>query len=416
MNRKFIDNDGTNTSRDANDPNERARVQPPAVSGSASTVVTFTMENLMYIALLTASCWFLAHYFPILRIPALVFMFVDSVSVMACVHVVSTILIFSIRPKQIGGAFSDCVLAEVSQGFAIVTSLMWLGVLWCIFLDVPRIASVPGFPSSASAIVLAVVLGLSVVIPFIALVVTYAAVPSGAGNSLFFNGSTVGAASLLFFVTLSFGSAGATRCIPHEDQAARLFFGTLVLSYWCALLVLEVIVFLRVDVFESLWVMFGNDAETYYEYVNCVRVSWIDISVWRIFGCVLNVVIVASTGLYIKESQTQTLNIVLIVVAAVHVPMVFTIHIDIFQNRHDYEDSHGWDPVDDDEDIDQSPFVAYPATIPSKSNGSYPSRNYSEMAKTSYPQTFPFQQGAPSNMSNVEKRRTRYGNAGGPGI
>jgi hypothetical protein len=413
MNRESIDNDGTNASSNDNDMNKGARVQPPAVSGSASTVVTFMIENLVYIALLTATCWLVAHYFPILRIPALVFMFVDSVSVMACVHTVSTILIFSIRPKQIGGAFSDCVLAEVSQGFAIITSLMWLGFLWCIFLDVPRIASVPGFPSSASAIVVAVVLGLSVVIPFIALVVTYAAVPSGAGNSLFFNGSTVGAASLLFFVTLSFGSAGATRCIPHEDEAARLFFGILVLSYWCALLVLEAIVFLRVDVFESLWVMFGNDAETYYEYVNCVRVSWIDISVWRVFGCVLNVVIVASTGWYIKESQAQTLNIVLIVVAAVHVPMVFTINIDMFHTKRVHEDSYDWDRVDDEEDVDQSTFVAYPATVPNNPNGPFPSGNSPGMAQNNYPQTFPFRQGASSTMPTIQKRRLGYDNAQG---
>lgn len=365
------------TGNDVGDNNTKV-----AVSGSASTVVTFTVENLLYTALLTAICWFVAHYFPILRIPAIVFMFIDSVSVMASVHAVSTILIFSIRPKRTGGAFSDCVLAEISQGFAVISSLMWLGFLWCMFLDVPRIAAVSGHPSSASAISVAVVLGFSIVIPFLALVVTYAAVPSGAGNSLVFNGSTVGAACLLFFVMISFGSGGVTKCAPYGDEAARLFFCTLVLSYWCALLVLEVIIFVHLDIFESVWVLCGNNADTYYEYVNCCRVSWIDINVWRIFGCVLNVVIVSSAGFYIKESQQQTLNVVLCVVFGVHVPMILTINVDLFHRRQMVDDdSYSWDDDDGEEQVvSKEAPVLY---------GTQYNNNSGPGNVTTYPQVFP---------------------------
>jgi len=340
-----------------------ANVGDKQASGSASTVITFTIENLLYTAVLTAVCWFSAHYFVFLRIPALVFIFVDSVSVMASVHAVSTILIFSVRPKRVGGAFSDCVLAESSQGFAIVSSLMWLGVLWCMFLDVPRIAAVPGFPASASAIAIAIVLGFSVVIPFLALVVTYAAVPSGSGNSLVFNGSTLGAACLLFFVTISFGNGGVMKCSPYEDTSSRMLFFILVLSYWGALLLLDIIVFLRWDPLESVWVLLGNNADSYYNFVDFFQLSWMEINFWRIIGCILNVVIVATSLLYTQLPQQTTVMIVMIVVAGLHVPMIVKIKIDVFGGKQEYQNTYEWDGEDDVQPVPQYDIpIAYAAS------------------------------------------------------
>ena len=350
---------------------DEAKIDSKPVSGSASTVITFTVESLLYTAMLTAVCWFSSHYFTFLRIPALVFIFVDTVSVMASIHAVSSIFIFSIRPKTAGGAFSDCVLAEVSQGFAIVSSLMWLGFLWCLFLDVPRITAVPGFPASASAIILAVVLGFSVVIPFLALVVTYAAVPSGSGNSLLFNGSTVGAACLLFFVTISFGNGGVMKCSPNQETSSTMLFCILVLSYWGALLILEVIVFISWDPIEAIWVFFGNNATSYYDAVNWFELSWIDISLWRIIGCGLNVAIVASSLLYVQQAQHAMVAVVILAVIGLHVPLIMTIKFDWFGVNVDPGDSYDeWDGQDYAQQV--APYdthVAYPAPYPNNLPG-----------------------------------------------
>jgi hypothetical protein len=301
-----------------------------ASSGASSTVTTFTIENLLYTAALTASCWFASHYFSFFRIPALAFMFVDTVSVMASINAASTILIFSIRPKRVGGAFSDCVLAEVSQGFAIVSSLMWLVVLFCMFIDVPRIAAVPGFPASASAIALAVVLGFSVVIPFLALVITYAAVPAGSGNSLLFNGSTVGAACLLFFVTVSFGNGGVMKCYPHTGTYTSIFFFVCVLSYWGVLLLLEIAVFGGFDPLESILTSLGNDKDRYERFMQNFQLSWIEINLWRIIGCLINIMIVATSLLYTDVSLHGTVVFAGFVVVLLHVPLIITIKFDWF--------------------------------------------------------------------------------------
>jgi hypothetical protein len=296
-------------------------------SGATSTVVTFTVETLLYTAALTASCWFASHYVSFLRIPALAFMFVDTVSVMASAHAVATILVFSIRPKAVGGAFSDGVLAEVAQGFAVVSSLLWLVVLLCMFIDVPRIAAVPGFPASSSAIALAVVLGLSVVVPLLALVITYAAVPAGSGNSLLFNGSTVGAACLLFFVTISFGNGGVMKCYPNASSYSTLSFCVCVISYWGILLILEV----------GIWTFLGNNGDHHKQYFQNIHLGWIEINVWRIAGCLINIMIVATSRFYADDSLNDTILFAGFAVVLLHVPLIITLKFDWFGT--DYEDT-----------------------------------------------------------------------------
>ena len=302
--------------------------------GTTATVITFTVENLLFTSILTASCWFLSNYFTVLRMPAIVFMFVNIISVLITLHTTVMLLIFSIRHKSVDGAFSDCVLSDVSQGFAVICSLMWVGMLGCMFIDVSRITSVPGFPSSASVASLAVVIGFSVVIPLLALVVTYAAVPAGGRNSLIFNGSTVGAASLLFFVVVSFGSGGVTKCSPYDGAGTSMSFFILVVVYWSLLYIIELAVFFHFSPLMVLWnTLMGNDGQTSampltngQDFANGSSDSF-SISYWRIPGCVLNMVIVISTLGFSQSSVHSTIIVCVVAVAAMHVPLIITINL-----------------------------------------------------------------------------------------
>jgi hypothetical protein len=305
---------------------------------TTTTVVTFTVENLLYTTILTATCWFAGHYFSILRMPAVVFMFVGTVSALVALHTVSMLLIFSVRHKSVDGAFADSMMADVSQGAAVVCSLLWWAMLLCMFIDVPRITAVVGFPSSASIVSLALVLGFSVVIPFLALVVTYAAVPAGGRNSLVFNGSTVGASSLLFFVIVSFGSGGVMKCVPYESVASSTAFCALVVSYWLLLYVTELLVFFEWNPLRVLWnIMAGLDGQTDDNAMMMQRdneptggglLDSFGIRYWRIAGCGLNAVIVGSTVAFSKASMYPTVGVALAVVLVAHVPLILKINID----------------------------------------------------------------------------------------
>jgi hypothetical protein len=297
--------------------------------GSTVSVVTFTIEMLLYTAILTGTCWFAANYFSVFRIPALVFMFLDTVSVMIAVHTVIMMLIFSVRHKSAHDAFSDSVLSDFSQGFTVVCSLLWLLVLICMFLDVPRIAAVPGFPSTASIISLAIVLGISSVIPLLSFIVTYAAVPDGAQNSLMFNGASVGAFSLLFFVIVSFGSGGVMKCAPYEGSGVIFIFCMFVFVYWILLYLIEVFIFFNWKPLQYMWDSLTGGGDGQYNRQNSEGVvKLFDISFWRIPGCLLNMVIVATTMAYSQPAIHGTVGVVVVVVALVHIPLIIVINVD----------------------------------------------------------------------------------------
>lgn len=293
--------------------------------GGTVTVVTFTVEMLLYTAVLTGTCWFAANYFSVLRIPALVFIFVDPVSLMMIVHVMVMLLIFSVRQKSANDAFSDCVLCDISQGFTVVCSVLWLLVLLCMFVDVPRVAAVPGFPSTASVIALGVVLGFSSVIPLLSVVVTYAGVPTGAQNSLMFNGAAVGAFSLLFFVVVSIGSGGVLKCAPYESSGSSFIFYIFVLTYWVLLYLVEVVSFFRWNPLEVMWdsLTGGHGSQE-----DNGGVKFLSISFWRLSGCILNMVIVATTLVYSKPAIQGIVGVVAVAVGLVHVPLIFVINVD----------------------------------------------------------------------------------------
>jgi hypothetical protein len=298
--------------------------------GSIATVVTFTVENLLYTAIITSICWFASHYFNIVRIPVVVFMFVDIVSVLAALHTVLMLIIFSMRQKKVGGAFSDCILSDMSQGFAVISSLLWLGLLLSVFIDVPRITSVPGLPSSASAVSLAIVLGFSIIIPFLAIVVTYAAVPTGGSNSLLFNGSTLGALSLIFFVLVSFGSGGVMKCAPYDGVGTSMVFSVLAVTYWVLLYLIELAVFFRFNPLTMLWNLLTGRGEQSRQLSGGPDQFPDTFSViyWRIPGCVLNMGIIISTTAFCQSALRGSVIVVVVAVAIAHIPLIFSINFE----------------------------------------------------------------------------------------
>jgi hypothetical protein len=305
--------------------------------GTAATVVTFTVENLLYTAVITSTVWFLSHYFSVVRIPAIVFMFLSVVSVLIALHTVAMLLVFSMRVKSANGAFSDSILSEVSQGFSVISSLLWLGFLWCMFLKVPRITSVPGLSSSASMVTLAIVLGFSIVIPFLATIVTYAAVPGGGNNSLIFNGSTVGALSLMFFVMVSFGSGGVMKCAPYDSAGISFTFFVMVCTFWGLLYLIELLIFFGVSPLTSMWNILtgqGNEGQGLSpEYNKNKATGFFDsfhITYWRIPGCALNMFIVFSTTGFCQSDMHFVIIITAIVIGGLHIPLILSVNLDWF--------------------------------------------------------------------------------------
>ena len=101
---------------------------------SVSKMFVFQKELCLYCAVLTASCQVAANFASFLHIPANVFMCLDALSTMLFVHLVAIVLVFTLRRKYTGGVFTDSVAAEASQGFAVVSSLLWLGLLSGVYL------------------------------------------------------------------------------------------------------------------------------------------------------------------------------------------------------------------------------------------------------------------------------------------
>jgi len=306
-------------------------------TGMTSTVVTFLVECLLYSGLLTGTCMILAHYFEFLRIPAAVFMFVDTVSVLASINTAMIILLFSTKFTKQGGAFTNSLIAEASQGFSVVATIMWAALLMCLILELPRISTIPGMDVSSSVIPIAIVLGFGTVIPLLSFVVTFAATPDGATNSLFFNGSTVGASSLLFMVIASLGNGGVMKCYPYAGAGTGFIFWVLVISYWAALYVLEVIIYSGWNPFGSMWKMItGGNSDQQQQILGPsddsatgFRAFWrvikrFHINFWRILGGLLNVVIVITTLNFTNPNIHNVVGLMVVVVAAAHIPLVFS--------------------------------------------------------------------------------------------
>jgi hypothetical protein len=298
--------------------------------GNAGQVCTFTLELILMTSTLTATFSFMGHYLTVLKIPALVYMFLDTISVMCSVTVASMILIFSIRNKDVGGAFSDKLMSEVVQGFSIVCCVMWFGLLTTMFIDIPRISSVPGYEPSSSMISIAIVIGLSFLIPVLSLIVTYTALPVGESNSLVFNGSTVGVFSILFFVIVSLGNGGAMKCPPYSDASSSLVFTLMVFVYWVLLYLVELAVMYKFNPIRLIRNSISGDIDVVTnDGTGCF--GWFretfSVSFWRIPGCVLNIVIVVSTSLFSHTEMLGTIAFFTMFVVAAHIPLLVTIKI-----------------------------------------------------------------------------------------
>jgi hypothetical protein len=317
------------------------------MGGTTTQVVTFSIEMLLMLFCTTSICWFMSYYVSsFLKIPPIVFMWTDPVSVMASVNVVGQMLIFSTRRKAPGGAFGDSILSQVSQGFAIVSSVMWVGFILLMFADVPRITSVPGSDPSASVVAGAIVIGFTFLVPVLALIISFTALPAGESNSLVFNGSTVGVLSLLFFVSVSFGSGGVMRCPPFDGAGTGLTFTVFVIVYFVLLYLTELVVFYEWSPITSLWrVLTGgrdnksskarDNGQTYFQELFGGVLGTFGISYWRVPGAALNGAIILTTLLFSSSSVHGMVGIMFVVVLALHVPLIVTINADAVLMGHE---------------------------------------------------------------------------------
>jgi hypothetical protein len=363
--------------------------------GSMVTVVTFTVEILIYTAILTATCGFVSNYFSVLRIPALVFMFLNTVSTMLAMHTLVMVLIFSTRRKSADAAFSDNVLCDFSQGFTVISSILWVLFLVCVFIDVPRITSVSGFPPSASIISCAVVIGFSTVIPLLSMVATYAAVPVDAQNSLMFNGAAVGAFSFLFFTIVSFGSGGVMKCSPYDGSGTTLIFCIFVIVYWVLLYLVELVIFFQWNPLHHVWAsLTGGDVDLQDGDVHTEgSVKLITMNYWRIPGCVLNMIIVASTTGFSQAEIQGTIGLVAVLVGLIHIPLIVTINFDYWllqptsEESEDNANNHNYSLPDSG---DARSFPTKYQSVPANNNESvfpqtFPSETYTRQSNFSNP-------------------------------
>jgi hypothetical protein len=320
--------------------------------GKLTQFVTFQVELLLMTATTWATILFLSHYFnSTLKIPPLVFMFIDAVSIMAAVTVVAQMFVFSSHKTRSTGDTGDTNLSQVCQGFAVVSSVMWVGLILLMFIDVPRITSIPGYEPPASLTAVGMVIGFSIFIPLLALVVCYTALPVDGSNSLLFNGSTIGVFSLLFFVMVSFGNGGVLKCEPFAGVLTGIIFNVFVWTYHILLYLIEIMNFYRWNPFK--WLMSSGE-----DGINANPADSVDASntflggfrfdFWRIPGAALNGVIILSTLAFSSSAVHGTVVIVCVAVLCMHIPLVISRKIDADGMQQDSgKDAqyNGYDPM-----------------------------------------------------------------------
>jgi len=290
--------------------------------------VTFETELLLVTATTSATIMFLSAYFnSVLKIPPLVFMFTGAVSFMAIVTLIAQMNVLSIHKPGVG--VGDTVLSEVCQGFAVISSILWVSLIFFMFVDVPRITSIPDYEPTASIVSVGVVVGFSFLIPLLALVVSYTALPEDGNNSFVFNGSSVGAFSLLFFVLVSFGSGGVTKCKPFESAASSTWFIICVLSYFGLLYGVEVVNHYTQNPLKKM-VTSNTDLNklppmTPDETHTTSFLGRIQFNFWRIPGVALNSCIILSTIIFSSSAVHSTVVIIFFVVLCLHVPLILKI-------------------------------------------------------------------------------------------
>lgn len=297
------------------------------MTDAVSRMFVFQIELCLYSVVLTATCHFVAFYMPFLNIPGIVFMCTDALSAMLVAHIIALVLIFSMHRKFTDGIFTDSIVAEISQGFTVVSSLLWYNLLGAFYMNMPYITATPGGLSSASAVSISVVLGFYTIVPYLALIATYIAIPDGFHNSILFNGSTLGAASLFFFVFVSFGSVGVTRCPPFSGVVNSILFTTLVGIYWVMLFLVEIAVLKEWDPI-GFWKEEGEETDNEDESSGFIR-NFKDFSVrsrisyWRVVGGLLDTVIVCTAIAFSNSDIHGTAALFVIFIIVAHIPLIF---------------------------------------------------------------------------------------------
>ena len=293
--------------------------------GKLTQFVTFEIELLLMTGVISATTMFMSSYFnSTLKVPPLVFMFLGSVCAMAVTTLVAQMVVFSLHTTSRGGPVGNTVLSEVSQGFAVVSLFMWIGMTLLMFIDVPRITSIPDHEPAASLVAVSIVIGFTIFIPFLALVVCYTALPEDENSSLVFNGSSIGVFSLLFFVLISFGSGGVTKCEPFDQSFSSMMFIILVWTYFGLLYLIEVANFKKRNPLAGLFSGDGATASNADTSSNDFS-GGISFNFWRIPGAVLNGVIIISTLAFSSSAVHGIVAVVFIVVLCMHVPLLISI-------------------------------------------------------------------------------------------
>lgn len=321
-----------------------------------SKYVTFLVENCLYTAVLWASVHAIDFYLTIVKLPALIIMLVDSFMATLLVHAIVVFAVISNSKSSNTGEFLSNHCAELSRGYAVVCSVLWACMLLCTTsIHVPFIAAVPGGTTASSLLSVAVVLGFGAIVPFLSILSTFVATPAGLYTSIV-NGTSISAACLVFFVLLSLGSVGTTKC-SLVGSANSFAFYTLVCIYWAAIVLVEMVIFFKWDPVSMMFNLFkGHPSSTPSStpsgehrgeavvQINTVSpnqhsetltarivAAFRDFSrlfpvsnVWRLVSGAVDFVIVWSTLGFCASDVTWAVELALLLVVALHVPMVIT--------------------------------------------------------------------------------------------
>jgi hypothetical protein len=287
---------------------------------SVTKSITFLIETCIYSAVFSSTVVFLDAYFSaVIRLPAMALMFIDAVVWMVIVNSIVLFIYMCYHTNSESG-FQNNFFAEISKGFCVMCSLLWVIMLLCTTsVNVPFITALPGSTTSASLIPLSVVLGFGFIVPLLATMCSFVAVPVGGSNSLLLNGPAVGAASLLFLVLVAVGNGGVTKCPPFSGDTNRYVFYIIIVVYWISIVFIELAMFFKWNPVPTGLKIFKQKSFTWVR--GGVSIS-IAINGWRIVSCVVDVIIVLSALAFCKSEVVWVVGLALLLVVALHVPMV----------------------------------------------------------------------------------------------
>jgi hypothetical protein len=298
---------------------------------SVSKCVTFLTENCLYTAVLWASVRAVVFYVAVVKLPALAVMLVDSFVATLSVHTIVIFVVLSNSRAPATGEFLSNHVAELSRGHAVVCLTTWTGMFLCTTsISSPFIAAIPGGTTASSLISVGAVLGFGAVVPFLSIMSAFIATPAGSYTSIV-NGTSISAMCLVFFVLLSLGSSGTTKC-NLAGSANSFAFYMLVFLYLAAIALVEMVVFYKRNIQTVTGVevhpMAASAGATLYSRLSTMFKNFFVLfpvtNVWRLVSGAVNFVIVWSTLGFCSADVTWAVQLALLFVVALHIPMVIT--------------------------------------------------------------------------------------------